>query len=86
VFDDSFSALDLSTDARLRAALPAFTSESAVLIVAQRVSTISTADQIIVLEDGEVVGKGTYDDLLAGCPTFAEIVQSQIGEEEETAA
>jgi ATP-binding cassette subfamily B protein len=86
VFDDSFSALDLSTDARLRAALPAFTSESAVLIVAQRVSTISTADQIIVLEGGEVIGKGTYDELLATSPTFAEIVQSQIGEEEETAA
>jgi ATP-binding cassette subfamily B protein len=86
VFDDSFSALDLATDARLRAALPEFTSESAVLIVAQRVSTIATADQIVVLEDGEMIGKGTYDELLAGCPTFAEIVQSQIGEKEETAA
>jgi len=86
VFDDSFSALDLSTDARLRAALPAFTAESAVLIVAQRVSTISTADQIIVLEGGEVIDMGTYDELLATSPTFAEIVQSQIGEEEETAA
>ena len=86
VFDDSFSALDLATDARLRAALPEFTSESAVLIVAQRVSTIADADQIVVLEDGEMIGKGTYDELLAGCPTFAEIVQSQIGEKEETAA
>ncbi|MDQ1374726.1 MAG: ATP-binding cassette, subfamily multidrug efflux pump, partial [Actinomycetota bacterium] len=86
VFDDSFSALDLATDARLRAALPAFTSESAVLIVAQRVSTIAEADQIVVLEDGEMIGKGTYDELLAGCPTFAEIVQSQIGEKSETAA
>ena len=86
VFDDSFSALDLATDARLRAALPAFTAEAAVLIVAQRVSTIATAAQIVVLEDGEMIGKGTYEDLLAGCPTFAEIVQSQIGEKEETAA
>ena len=86
VFDDSFSALDLNTDARLRAALPEFTSESAVLIVAQRVSTIAEADQIVVLEDGEMIGKGTYDELLGGCPTFAEIVQSQIGEKEETAA
>jgi ATP-binding cassette subfamily B protein len=86
IFDDSFSALDLATDARLRAALPAFTSDSAVLIVAQRVSTISNADQILVLEGGELLAKGTYDDLLATCPTFAEIVQSQIGEKEETAA
>ncbi|MEY2398862.1 MAG: ATP-binding cassette, subfamily multidrug efflux pump [Actinomycetota bacterium] len=86
IFDDSFSALDLSTDARLRAALPEFTSESAVLIVAQRVSTISTADQIVVLEDGEMIGKGTHDELLATCPTYAEIVQSQIGEKEEAAA
>lgn len=82
VFDDSFSALDLTTDARLRAALPEFTADAAVLIVAQRVSTISTADQIIVLEDGEIVGIGTHDELLDSCPTYAEIVQSQIGEEE----
>jgi ATP-binding cassette, subfamily B, multidrug efflux pump len=85
IFDDSFSALDLTTDARLRAALPAFTEDAAVLIVAQRVSTISTADQIIVLEDGELIGKGTHDELLAGCPTYAEIVQSQIGEKEVAA-
>jgi ATP-binding cassette subfamily B protein len=50
------------------------------------VSTIATADEIVVLEDGEMIGKGTYEELLAGCPTFAEIVQSQIGEKEETAA
>jgi ATP-binding cassette subfamily B protein len=86
IFDDSFSALDLTTDAKLRAALPAFTSDSAVLIVAQRVSTISTADQIIVLEDGEIVGKGTHDELLANNETYAEIVQSQIGEKEGAAA
>jgi ATP-binding cassette subfamily B protein len=80
MFDDSFSALDLATDARLRAALAPFTREAAVVIVAQRVSTISTADQIVVLDDGVVVGTGTHDELLAGCPTYAEIVQSQIGE------
>jgi ATP-binding cassette subfamily B protein len=80
VFDDSFSALDLATDARLREALVPYTRSSAVLIVAQRVSTISTADQIVVLEDGEVVGIGVHDDLLATCPTYAEIVESQIGQ------
>ncbi len=86
IFDDSFSALDLTTDAKLRAALPEFTKDAVVLIVAQRVSTISTADQIIVLEDGEMVGIGTHDQLLATCETYAEIVQSQIGEKEEAAA
>ena len=80
VFDDSFSALDLATDARLRAALVPYTRESAVVIVAQRVSTIQHADQIIVLEDGAIVGKGVHDQLMATCPTYAEIVQSQIGE------
>src|SRR5436305_7667083 len=76
VFDDSFSALDLSTDARLRAALGPYTREAAVVIVAQRVSTISTADDILVLEDGLVVGRGTHDELIRDCPTYAEIVQS----------
>ena len=80
VFDDSFSALDLATDARLRAALVPYTREAAVVIVAQRVSTISNADNIIVLEDGIVVGSGTHDELLRDCETYAEIVQSQIGE------
>jgi ATP-binding cassette subfamily B multidrug efflux pump len=80
LFDDSFSALDLTTDARLRAALQPATTDAAVVIVAQRVSTIATADEIIVLDDGHVVGKGTHDELLATCPTYAEIVQSQIGE------
>jgi ATP-binding cassette, subfamily B, multidrug efflux pump len=80
VFDDSFSALDLATDARLRAALKPHTADSAVLVVAQRVSTIVDADQILVLEDGEIIGRGTHDELLASCPTYAEIVESQIGQ------
>jgi ATP-binding cassette, subfamily B, multidrug efflux pump len=78
LFDDSFSALDLATDARLRAALRPITRNSAVVIVAQRISTIIDADQILVLEDGAVVGLGTHDELLAGCPTYAEIVESQL--------
>jgi ATP-binding cassette subfamily B multidrug efflux pump len=79
VFDDSFSALDLSTDARLRAALVPHTADSAVLLVAQRVSTLASADQIIVLEGGEIVGRGTHHELLASCPTYIEIVESQLG-------
>ena len=81
LFDDSFSALDLTTDARLRAALVPYTRQAAVLIVAQRVSTISTADMILVLEDGQLVGTGTHDALIRDCPTYAEIVQSQIGQD-----
>jgi ATP-binding cassette subfamily B protein len=77
VFDDSFSALDLATDARLRRALKPVTRDSTVVIVAQRVSTIADADQILVLEDGRAVGLGTYDELLRTCPTFVEIVESQ---------
>jgi ATP-binding cassette subfamily B protein len=77
VFDDSFSALDLATDARLRGALKPVTRDSTVVIVAQRVSTIADADQILVLEDGRAVGLGTYDELLRTCPTFVEIVESQ---------
>jgi ATP-binding cassette, subfamily B, multidrug efflux pump len=77
VFDDSFSALDLATDARLRAALAPHTQQAGVLIVAQRVSTIVDADQILVIEDGALVGSGTHDDLLAGCRTYQEIVESQ---------
>ncbi len=80
VFDDSFSALDLATDARLRGALKPHTAGAAVLIVAQRVSTIVDADQILVLEDGEIIGRGTHDELLVSCPTYAEIVESQIGQ------
>ncbi|MFI6779724.1 ABC transporter ATP-binding protein [Micromonospora sp. NPDC050276] len=77
LFDDSFSALDLGTDARLRAALRPVTAQSAVVIVAQRVSTIIDADQIIVLENGGVVGVGRHAELLDTCPTYAEIVASQ---------
>ncbi|MDG4807859.1 ABC transporter ATP-binding protein [Micromonospora sp. WMMD1120] len=77
LFDDSFSALDLGTDARLRAALRPVTAESAVVIVAQRVSTIIDADQIVVLENGGVVGVGRHTELLETCPTYAEIVASQ---------
>jgi ATP-binding cassette, subfamily B, multidrug efflux pump len=80
VFDDSFSALDLATDARLRGALKPHTADAAVLVVAQRVSTIVDADQILVLEDGEIIGRGTHDELLVSCPTYAEIVESQIGQ------
>ncbi|MBB5828798.1 ABC transporter ATP-binding protein [Micromonospora carbonacea] len=77
LFDDSFSALDLGTDARLRAALRPVTRDAAVVIVAQRVSTIVDADQIIVLEDGGIVGMGRHAELLENCPTYAEIVASQ---------
>ena len=85
VFDDSFSALDLATDARLRAALGPYTKDSAVVIVAQRVSTIATADDILVLEDGVVIGRGTHEELIRDNPTYAEIVQSQIGEKSAAA-
>ncbi len=78
LFDDSFSALDLTTDARLRAALVPVTRDSTVVIVAQRVSTIREADVIVVLEDGAVVGRGRHDELLATCGTYREIVQSQL--------
>ncbi|HEY1693000.1 MAG TPA: ABC transporter ATP-binding protein [Polyangiaceae bacterium] len=81
LFDDSFSALDLATDARLRAALKPHTRKSTVLVVAQRVSTIIDADQILVLDDGQVMGKGTHAELLASCPTYVEIVASQQGQE-----
>jgi ATP-binding cassette subfamily B protein len=81
LFDDSFSALDLATDARLRAALRPRTRTATVLIVAQRVSTIVDADQIVVLENGVIVGQGRHEELRRSCPTYAEIVQSQLSEE-----
>ena len=77
LFDDSFSALDLATDARLRAALAPVVAQAVTVIVAQRVSTIINADQILVVEDGQQVGLGTHAELLATCPTYAEIVASQ---------
>lgn len=83
VFDDSFSALDLVTDAQLRQALWRELPEVTKLVVAQRVSTITDADQIVVLEDGAVVGQGTHDELLASNPTYQEIVESQLGAEAE---
>jgi ATP-binding cassette subfamily B protein len=81
LFDDSFSALDVATDARLRAALRPHTRQSAVIIVAQRVSTIRDADQIVVLDDGAIVGLGTHEELLETCDTYAEIVESQLSAE-----
>ena len=85
VFDDSFSALDVATDARLRAALKPETADAAVLVVAQRVSTIVEADEILVLEDGEIVGRGTHEELLETNPTYQEIVLSQLSAEEAAA-
>ncbi|MEZ5088973.1 MAG: ABC transporter ATP-binding protein [Micropruina sp.] len=85
VFDDSFSALDVTTDVRLRAALARETAEAGVLIVAQRVSTIRDAETIVVLDDGRIAGTGTHDELLTGCPTYAEIVASQFKAEEAAA-
>jgi ATP-binding cassette subfamily B protein len=77
IFDDSFSALDVATDAALRAALAPEVGNAAVIIVAQRVSTIRNADQIIVLEDGRIMDIGTHAELLDRCPTYLEIVESQ---------
>jgi ATP-binding cassette subfamily B protein len=82
LFDDSFSALDVATDARLRAALAPETSDAVVLIVGQRVATVQDADQIVVLEDGRIVGRGRHHELLTTCPTYAEIVSSQLRAEE----
>ncbi len=82
LFDDSFSALDYATDARLRAALSQETGDATVVIVAQRVSTIRDADRIVVLDEGAVVGTGTHQELMAGNPTYREIVLSQLTEQE----
>ncbi|ODP28241.1 putative ABC transporter ATP-binding protein YfiC [Paenibacillus nuruki] len=82
IFDDSFSALDFKTDSRLRAALKEETTEAAVLMIAQRVSTVMDADQIIVLEDGKIVGRGTHRELLESSEVYREIVSSQLSEEE----
>ncbi len=82
IFDDSFSALDFKTDAALRRALKEYTSESTILLVTQRVSSIKSADQIIVLEEGAVVGKGTHQELMDNCETYKEIALSQLSLEE----
>ena len=82
VFDDSFSALDYKTDARLREELAKNVTDAALVVVAQRIATIMHADQIIVLDDGHVVGTGTHEELLRSCPAYLEIAQSQLSAEE----
>ena len=82
IFDDSFSALDFETDAKLRRALKKETANTTSLIVAQRVSTILHADQILVLEEGSVVGKGTHKELMENCEVYQQIAKSQLSEEE----
>jgi ATP-binding cassette, subfamily B, multidrug efflux pump len=82
IFDDSFSALDFKTDAKLRAALKKETAKSTVLIIAQRVATVMDADRIIVLDEGRIAGMGTHKELLTSCKIYHEIVSSQLSEEE----
>lgn len=82
VFDDSFSALDYKTDARLREELARTQKEAAIVVVAQRIATIMHADQVVVLDDGQVVGQGTHEELLRSCPAYLEIAQSQLSAEE----
>ena len=84
IFDNSFSALDFKTDAALRKALAKETKGAAVLIIAQRVSTIRHADQIIVLHEGRMAGIGTHDELLTNCPVYREIYESQTKEAQES--
>ena len=82
LFDDSFSALDFKTDARLRAALRAKTEDATVIIVGQRVATVMDADRIIVLDEGKIAGMGTHRELYRDCEVYKEIVASQLSEEE----
>ena len=82
LFDDSFSALDVTTDAKLRKALKAKTADATVIIVAQRVATITDADQILVLDNGEIVARGTHEELLDTSETYQEIVATQISAED----
>jgi ATP-binding cassette, subfamily B, multidrug efflux pump len=82
IFDDSFSALDFKTDAKLRKELKQYTKDATVLIVAQRISTIMHADQIIVLDQGKVVGIGSHEELMKSCNTYFEIASSQLSKEE----
>jgi len=85
LFDDSFSALDTATDARLRSALARAEAGATMLVVAQRVATIVGADQILVVDDGRIVARGTHEELLETSPTYAEIVESQLSAEEAAA-
>lgn len=82
IFDDSFSALDLKTDAKLRKELKSKTKDATVLIVAQRISTILQADQIIVLDEGKIVGIGTHNELMKNCEVYKQIALSQLSKEE----
>lgn len=82
IFDDSFSALDFKTDAKLRKAINTELKESTLLIVAQRISTIMNADQIIVLDEGKIVGKGTHKELMNSCEVYQQIALSQLSKEE----
>jgi ATP-binding cassette subfamily B protein len=82
IFDDSFSALDYKTDSTLRKALKEELSDSTVLIIAQRISTIMNAEQILVLDDGRIAGKGTHKELLKNCDVYQQIASSQLSEEE----
>ena len=82
MFDDSFSALDYRTDAKLRAGLERQLKGTTRIIVAQRIGTIRDADRIIVLDEGKVVGMGTHDELIQNCPTYQEIARSQLSSEE----
>ena len=82
IFDDSFSALDYKTDVALRRALRDQTRNSTVLIVAQRISTILHADQILVLDEGKIVGRGTHQELMASCEEYRQIAESQLSKEE----
>ena len=82
LFDDSFSALDYATDARLRTALAKEAAGKTIVVVAQRISTVLTADKIVVLEDGEMVGCGTHNQLMNSCNTYREIAESQLSDEE----
>lgn len=82
IFDDSFSALDLKTDAALRKALAEKVSDSTVIIVAQRISTVLHAEQILVMDEGRIVGRGTHEELLANCEVYRQIAKSQMSEKE----
>ncbi len=82
MFDDSFSALDMKTDAKLRRVLAKYEKEATKIIVAQRVGTIIDAEQIIVLDEGEIVGKGRHRDLLRTCETYRQIAESQLSKSE----